>query len=257
LTVQLVERIAWAGAVVLPAVFTEEDLALARKGQEAYYRGEMDLTPGFSWPAPRPATSRSRKHPYASFFRSELAALARSSILAERIREVTGFDELRFWHDQLLWEEPRAAAKGEVENHWHTERSRWKTCEAALMVTAWIPLDEVTAAMGPITMVEGSEQLRWIDLPEAWVPEEQERRAMVLRPGAVSLHCWHTIHGNPPNFGASPRRVLAAHFACGPVSYQHAGKFSHVNERVVRQIAGVPDFADERVCPRLGPGPTS
>ena len=239
----------WAGVKVLRDVFTGEQLAAACSGQEAFYRGEADLRPEFSWPAPRPASGASRKHPYASFFRSELAALARSKVLAARIREETGCSSLRFWHDQLLWEEPRTAGAGAPEYHWHTERSRWKTCACPLMVTAWIPLHEVTAAMGPITMVPGSDRRRWIDLPKEWEPGNAEREPMILRPGEVSLHCWHTIHGNPPNHGASVRRVMAAHFACGPVHYRPCGRFSHVNERVVRHVAGRPDFSDERVCP--------
>ena len=239
----------WAGAVVLPSVFRSAQLSAACDGQDAFYRGEANLRPEFLWPAPRVLRSRSRKSPYASFFRSELAAIARSEVLAQRIREVTGFEEVRFWHDQLLWEEPRQAQEESMEFHWHTERSRWKTCDCALMVTAWIPLDVVTPEMGSIIMVPGSEQRRWVELPDGWEPREKDRQPVALAAGDVSLHCWHTVHGNPPNFGTKERRVIAAHFACGPISYQQHGRFSHVNERVVRKAEGVPDFSDERACP--------
>ena len=119
------------------------------------------------------------------------------------------------------------------------------------MVTAWIPLAPVSLEMGPITMVPNSQRRRWVELPDGWLPGEKERRPVILKPGDVSLHCWHTVHGNPPNLGDSLRRVFAVHFACGPVTYRGHGSFSHVNERVVRKKGGVPDFSDQRVCPLL------
>ena len=117
------------------------------------------------------------------------------------------------------------------------------------MVTAWIPLEPVSEEMGPITMVKGSEEQPWIDLPEGWEPGEEMRKPVLLEPGDVSLHCWHTVHGNPPNLGAGPRRVIAAHYPIGPVEYRRCGQFAHVNERVVQHLDGVPDFGDEEVCP--------
>lgn len=238
----------WGGHTVLREVFGEEELAAARRGQEAFYRGEVDLKPEFAWRKPRRTLARSRKHPYASFYRSELAAIARSAVLGERIAEVTGAKVVRFWHDQLLSEAPRRSRRV-VDCHWHTERSRWKTCRCPLMVTAWIPLERVGAEMGPITMVEGSEKQPWIDVPEGWLPEVQAEQRVVIEPGDVSLHCWHTVHGNPPNWGKGPRRVMAVHFALGVLEYQRCGQFAHVNERVVGRLDGVPDFEDERVCP--------
>lgn len=238
----------WSGATVLSGVFGEEGLAAARRGQEAFYRGEADRRPRFRWPLPRRTTARSRKHPYASFFRSELAALARSVVLGRRIAEATGAPLVRYWHDQLLLEAPRER-KGGVDYQWHAERSRWKTCCCPLMATAWIPLAPVTAEMGSITMVDGTEEDRRIDLPEGWEPEDAARRPVLLEPGDVSLHCWHAVHGNPPNFGDAVRRVLAVHFALGPIRYRAHGRFRHVNERVVRRRDGIPDFEDDRVCP--------
>lgn len=238
----------WSGAVVLREVFAEDELAAARRGQDAFYRGEVDQRPGFAWPLPRRTTARSRKHPYASFFRSELSSVARSPVLGRRIAEATGAPLVRYWHDQLLREVPRER-KGDGDYQWHTERSRWKTCCCPLMVTAWIPLAPVTAEMGPITMVDGTAAERRIDLPPGWAPEDAARRPVLLASGEVSLHCWHTVHGNPPNFGDAVRRVLAVHFALGPIRYRPHGGFHHVNERIVHRRDGVPDFEDERLCP--------
>ena len=72
---------------------------------------------------------------------------------------------------------------------------------------------------------------------------------MTLQAGDLVILDSHTLHGNPPNFGQIPRRALAAHFASGDLCYRASGKFSHVNERVVSQINGAPNFSDDRVCP--------
>ena len=72
---------------------------------------------------------------------------------------------------------------------------------------------------------------------------------MVLKEGDLVMFSSKTLHGNPPNFGKQARRALAAHFASGDIRYQPHGKFSHVNERLIRRQGGVPDFQDERVCP--------
>ncbi len=149
-----------------------------------------------------------------------------------------GLDGVRFWHDQLLYEEPKEFVEGEVDYHWHREESRWLTCEAEKMFTAWIPLVDFTHEMGPITLVSRGEEL-------------EEMRRMVLRAGDLVIFDSDVLHGNPPNFGKVARRAVAGHFASGDLRYRSSGNFRHVNERVVGLSDGMPDFGDERVCPMV------
>lgn len=234
----------------LSHVFSEEEVAQARHGQEQLMAGKGDLAPNFKWPLPRARKCRSWKTPYSTHFRSELAALAHSPRLLKRIAQATEAQSLRLWFDQLLWEEPAARAQP-IDYHWHTERSRWKTCQARLMVTAWVPLDTITPAMGPITIADGSAQRKWVELPDGWQPEETDILSASVQPGDAALFCWHTVHGNPPNLGNAPRRAIALHYAVDDLHYQPHGKFSHLNERVVKKHAGLPDFTDERVAPSV------
>ena len=228
------EFLASEGYVVVPQFFTKEEIAQVAAAQDAHYRGEADSQPEFKWPAPRKCRARSRKHPYASFFLSPLAKLLRDGRLAKLIKETLGMDGIRFWHDQLLYEEPRE--EGPVNYHWHREESRWLTCAASQMATAWIPLTDFTHEMGPITIV-----------PEG--RDESAMKPMVLKAGDLVIFDSQTLHGNPPNFGEKPRRAVAAHFASADLHYQKAGKFSHVNERLVQKNGSLPDFTDDRVCP--------
>lgn len=224
------------GYLVVRGFFSREEISCVAAAQDAYYRGKFDLEPSFSWPAPRVCRARSRKHPYASFFLSPLAKLLRDGRLASLVKESTGMSSIRFWHDQLLYEGPRAET--EPQYHWHCENSRWLTCEASHMATAWIPLTDFTHEMGPITIVPKGR-------------EQSAMKRMALERGDLVIFPADTLHGNPPNFGDQPRRAVAAHFSSGDLNYRSAGKFKHVNERIVRKIGGFPDFSDENVCPRL------
>lgn len=210
--------------------------------------GRCDRGPDFAWPAPRARKARSWKTPYATFFRSELAALARSPRLLGRIAEETGAQSIRLWFDQLLWESPAHPSR-QPDPQWHTERSRWKTCQAPLMVTAWVPLETLSPEMGPITMVRGSARREWLELPDGWTPESADILPSPVQPGDAALFCWHTVHGNPPNSAERPRRAIALHYAIDSLSYHQHGKFSHPNERLVKVGTTGPDFHDERVCP--------
>ncbi len=218
------------GYLIVRNFFPVGEISHARAGQDAFYQGLSNRTPEFKWPHPRPCKSRTRKHPYASFFRTEFASLLRDGRLAKLIRETFPLEQVRFWHDQLIYDEPRTS--GKIKYHWHREESRWLTCAAQKMLTAWIPLIDFTPEMGPITIMA----------------REQPRR-MILNAGDLVLFDSHTLHGNPPNYGMQPRCALAAHYASADLTYQSSGTFSHVNERVVRQINGLPDFQDPAVCP--------
>lgn len=228
--------LAQEGYLVVRGFFSPEEIEKVATAQDAYYRGEHDVQPAFSWPSPRPCRARARKNPFASFFLSPLAQLLRDGRLAKLVTENTGMDGIRFWHDQLLYEEPRDP--GKMNYHWHREESRWLTCAATHMATAWIPLIDYTEEMGPISIIPDGRG-------------ESHMKRMALKAGDLVIFNSHTLHGNPPNFGNIPRRAVAAHFASADLRYQKAGKFSHVNERLVSRKNGVPDFQDERVCPAI------
>jgi ectoine hydroxylase-related dioxygenase (phytanoyl-CoA dioxygenase family) len=119
------------------------------------------------------------------------------------------------------------------------------------MLTAWLPLAPILPKMGPITVVRNTAPKTWLELPQNWKPQNHQLVAAPVQPGDAALFCWHTVHGNPPNFSQRPRRALALHFAIDFLEYHPHGKFRHSNERVVHRRNRLPDFQDERVCPLL------
>ena len=93
------------GYLVVRGFFEAEEISRVREAQDAFYRGEINEIPEFSWPKPRKTEAKSRKHPYASFFRREMGELIRDGRLGVLIREVANLESVRYWHDQLLFEE--------------------------------------------------------------------------------------------------------------------------------------------------------
>ena len=159
------------GYLIVRSLFPRDEVAALIAEQNAFYRGEYDLTPPFIWPQIRSCQAKTRKHPCASFFCSGMAKLTRDGRLASQIK------------------------------------------------------DNFNLPLAP----------RRITL------------AYLLR--QKNGHRLDTARRFHPRNGAQPRRALAAHFASADLNYQKNGKFSHVNERIVRRIDGLPDFRDPKICP--------
>ncbi len=248
------------GFTMLDKAFSLSQINSARRAQDAFARGEIDREPSFTWPKPRPRPNlrefngkiRSWRSPYATYFHSDFQALLHTPQFLSLLAEKTQASSIRYWFDQLLWEEP---SQGPIDPvyHWHRERSRWKTCRCELMVTAWVPLAPLTLEMGPLSFIpESPTYYPPLDLTASWEPPNpSEVQPALVQPGGAVLFHWNAIHGNPPNLGFLPRRAIALHFAIGPLRYQACNRFSHVNERNVRVLNGEPDFTDSEVCPLL------
>lgn len=253
-------------------IFSDEEIDAALRGSERFYAGEIEEPDA---PIPdnfRPTGTYSglRKHDYASFFNRDLAHLTRSPLLGAVAARLTGSPEIRLWHDQLLYK-PVDDPEKKSNVGWHTDRGYWKTCTSPHMVTAWIPFHDCDAAMGTITMIDGSQ--RWPDNTEKLNffsndLEGLEREfdsggrpvikvPMNLKKGQVSFHNCLTIHGSGPNRSQSPRRSIAVHLQDATNRWQEfrfkQGRLAtHCNDSIARRSAdGHPDYTDPRLCPVL------
>ncbi len=138
--------------------------------------------------------------------------LSFSRRLARIASELLGTRGVRMYHDQALFKE-----SGGRPTAWHVDQQYWPL-GSDLCVTAWIPLQEVTASMGPLGFVRGSHQ-REIgrDLP---ISDESDRAIeeivrrdgleFVCEPfaaGDVSFHYGWTVHRAAANSSGRCRRV--------------------------------------------------
>ncbi len=264
------------GWYISKKIFTDEQLDAAIDGQEKYYAAELEPCDieGLNefirnWGPKGDYGNALRKFDYASFFRQELRAIVTSEIVGAIAARLAGTDEIRLWHDQLLYKPPMKP--GEKTNvGWHTDRGYWKLCTSSNMLTAWVPFHDCDEEIGTITMVDGSHQ--WPDNTEAldFFSDDLDALAqkfqtggkpvdfipMRLERGQASFHHCLTIHGSGPNRSNQPRRSVAIHLQDGANRYQDAvhpdgSPVEHFNTRIARQVDGKPDFADPRAFPTL------
>lgn len=130
--------------------------------------------------------------------------------IAAELLEVEG---VRLYHDQSLMKE---AGGGFTPAH--ADQFYWPLATDR-SVTAWVPLQPVPAAMGPIGFYAGSHRFDFgRDLPisdesEALITAEMERQGFPLiddpfELGEVSFHLGWTFHRAAPNRTEQPRSVM-------------------------------------------------
>lgn len=169
--------------------------------------------------------------------------------VATGAQQLIGTSSIRLWHDQIQYKPPR---HGGV-NHWHQDGPLWPVLGDDRMVTAWIPLDDVDASNGCMSMVPGSHK---------WGPRQREYLATVsdfnaigqgfeapdgsevvpvlwpVKRGEVSYHHCLTWHGSHSNTSDRPRRAIAIHYMPDPCPFVAAGE--HLLKPHIRAADGEP-----------------
>lgn len=151
---------------------------------------------------------------------------------------------------------------------WHQDFLYWGPIEPAIMITAWIALDDATIENGCMWMVPGSHRwgsaydalLRLQGLHEAdsfgelpvYTPPPgtgpwQKPRSCPVRAGEVHFHHCLTWHGSPHNRATSPRRAYAIHYM--PSGVRFSGQAEHPLAARIRIPKGVPMLADGEPFP--------
>ncbi|MEM9380987.1 MAG: phytanoyl-CoA dioxygenase family protein, partial [Planctomycetota bacterium] len=138
---------------------------------------------------------------------------ARLASTAAALLEVRG---VRLYHDQALYKEPAEGAGGQTP--WHVDQYYWPlTTDRA--ITAWVPLVDVPAEMGPLAFASGSH--RFEDGRDLAISDESdevcgralaeagfERSESPFAVGDVSFHLGWTFHCATPNRSARARKVM-------------------------------------------------
>lgn len=258
------------GYWVSPPILPPELIETARRGMERLYAGDVDraLPDGRREHGWTPAAGDVlRKNDYSSLLVDDLAELVRYPLIAACAARLARADEIRLWHDQLLYKPiDRPDVKANVG--WHTDRQYWRVCSSADMLTAWVPFHDIDESHGGISFVEGSH--RWdedvvLDFfnPDLATLERlrTDHDIRLARPdipvGAMTFHHCRTIHGSGPNRSGAARRSIAIHLQPGDNhSVEHefcdGQRARHTNNDLVRRTPqGTPDYTDPAVCPTL------
>jgi ectoine hydroxylase-related dioxygenase (phytanoyl-CoA dioxygenase family) len=261
----------WVSGQIVP----DEVITRAEHGMERVYAGDFDQDlpdgrPPQGW-APEHGDVL-RKNDFVSLAVGELAALVRHPLVGACAARLAGVDEIRLWHDQLLYKpaEKLLPEGDRVNVGWHTDRQYWRTCSSAEMLTAWVPFHTVGATEGSVSFVPGSH--RWAEdialnffdpdlstLDRLRADHRVEVVVTEIPRGAVSFHHCRTIHGSGPNRSDGPRRSIAIHMQPGDNHFVRSalpegGQAHHGIDSLVRRTAeGDPDYSDPAACARLWP----
>jgi ectoine hydroxylase-related dioxygenase (phytanoyl-CoA dioxygenase family) len=133
--------------------------------------------------------------------------------LARTAAELMQVRGVRLYHDQALYKE---ASGGFTP--WHVDQYYWPL-SSDRTITAWVPLQDTSADMGPLTFAVGSHRsgfgrtLAISDESEAAIEEFVASRGYEIDDapfalGDVSFHSGWTIHRAPNNTSPIPRRVM-------------------------------------------------
>jgi ectoine hydroxylase-related dioxygenase (phytanoyl-CoA dioxygenase family) len=179
--------------------------------------------------------------------------------------------EIRLFADSLINKLPeKPTSKGVVG--WHSDKAYWPTCTSNRMLTAWIPLQDCTEDMGPLTHINQSHL--WKDDKslksffsfnnqdlsnfESYLENQKKdyvKTKMTLKKGQVSFHNCNTIHSSFPNTSNKSRLALAIHFQDKSNRYQQAfrenGELIELGYDKIcsRDELGKPNYRDYEIFP--------
>ncbi len=211
-----------------------------------------------------------RNNEYISLQNDLVSRLAWSPVVGRIAAQAAGANEIRLFDDQIVY---KPGGQAEAVVGWHVDGDYWGTCSSQRMLTAWIPLHDCPAELGPLVVLDGSH--KWSHLLErsalSFHRKDMEglKRAVndlgfefkpvtiELKRGQFSLHHCRAIHGSYPNRSGQPRIALAVHLQDGDNAYRPATRpdgrpIELYNDRLCRRLPdGQPDYRDPQVFPTL------
>ena len=169
-------------------------------------------------------------------------AHAKIPCVTDAIAQLTRSDLIRVWHDQV---QCKPATSGGPTT-WHPDWPLWPIITPADLITAWVPLQDVTVENGCMWMVPGShkwgDQQAYLGTGDAFeavnrdrsqLPEGADLKAVPIEVQRGECHLYHclTWHGSRHNRTDQPRAAIAVHYMPEHIRYEPRG--THVMEPYV------------------------
>lgn len=258
-------------------ILSDEAIDAAMAGAERHWAGERDWelpsSEGFGdWKPTDGETLRNSE--YASLQNQQIHDLVHSPVIGMIAARLSRSQIVRLWDDQLVSKPPVNGPGGPVVG-WHSDRAYWMTCSSPDMLTAWIPLHDCPAEMGPVTYIDGShhwpeaETMRHFNTDDLDALQQRTmgsrvdelKRVIAIEKGQVSFHHSLMIHGSGVNRGTFNRTSVALHMQDARNRYRvflnAEGEPWHLpNDDFCRKDDdGLPDYTDPAVFPVLYSSP--
>ncbi|NEQ07042.1 MAG: phytanoyl-CoA dioxygenase family protein [Moorea sp. SIO4E2] len=179
--------------------------------------------------------------------------------LAQVAAELLETDRIRILHYNCFFKP--AGGRGTA---WHQDYL-YIPLEAEKLITAWVPLVNLTAEMGLLTLASGSHRCKTADLATANQYSQGDLEQMLseqglqlttvgnLAVGDVSFHSSLTLHGAPPNRSHQMRAVVAVSYYADEARIQDPEDYQLNSPGTLQSIAYRQHFLRE-YFPHLKPG---
>jgi len=264
------------GWYVSDKILPEKLINNAKNSINEFYQGKVDFKLNTTAPIandPEDNNSALRNNELVTLQKKAFADLAFHPSVLSRVAKLLDTKEVRLFADSLINKKPQLKnSKGIVG--WHTDKAYWPTCSSNQLLTAWIPLQDVTVEMGPLELIsksnhwQHSQELKSLfgfnktDLKELHAKASElgypvEKKLMTIKAGQVSFHHCDTIHCSTPNVSNKNRLALAVHFQGKANHYQPAFKQNgekikiSYDELCKKDSHGNPDYHDPDIFPLL------
>jgi ectoine hydroxylase-related dioxygenase (phytanoyl-CoA dioxygenase family) len=137
--------------------------------------------------------------------------------------------DMRVWHDQALFKEPRTG----VKTPWHQDAVYWPHAQRAQQTTIWIALKDATIQNGCMSFVGGTHKIGPLPAVNLGNPQDIFAHAPHIKPvkpvtcplkaGSVTFHNGLTFHYAGPNKSDGMREAFAIIYMPDGTTYDGRG----------------------------------
>lgn len=202
------------------------------------------------------------------------------SVIGAIAARLAGTTRVRLFNSSFVNKPPSRKSPKENRVGWHTDKAYWKTSTSQQMLTAWVPLQDVSKTNGTLKVVSGSHlweadnpQLHRLMKEKNFVCNNMDELEKMLHScgkplvtadievaaGQCSFHHCLTLHASGENHSETYRKALILHLQDAANTYQPAWDDSgeqivYNNDLMCRKDdQGHPDYQDPNFCPALYP----
>ncbi|MCD9022948.1 phytanoyl-CoA dioxygenase family protein [Cohnella silvisoli] len=223
------------GYWISPKLLDDDQIARLRNAHDRIWGGDYD---GDGYPMypyqPNSNPEALRKFDNGWWINDEVQSVVTDPLLGELTADLLGVDEIRLWHDQVIYKpgtSGKASSAGNVG--WHQDYGYWQCASTTNMMTAWIALQDTDLNNGGMMTILGSHKWGLIPDSDSFFNQNMEElkrkyaggrewveEPCILKAGQASFHHALTFHGSGTNLSDQPRLSIVAHLMPGSTTYK-------------------------------------
>ena len=224
LSQEQVERFRLDGYLVVPGVFTREEMEVLAHHSDRIARGEVTGIPASSiqleqqfregTTAVSDAAMAARKLFQVAVYDSIMWAHVTHPRLVRLVQDLMGTPDLKLYNDQLFMKPAQVGS----EQPWHQDSGSWRDIFPMDLVTAWTAIDDATVDNGCLNFAPGSHRggmmrgSQVVPLVQDITAGRWPKVAAPVASGGVSFHHSLVLHQSNANTSGTRRRGYAAHY---------------------------------------------